>query len=236
MNGVDEPTAYASTYSVKPGVNHMYQELERNTTDSPSRFVLQTTGPGSAMSVSSHPARPPLNSFSASGPVRSGPASIQNILSPSEPGAMSMQIPRASGIGQRQTFTCKEAQGSQLVGTSHHRPNNSNSRRGSVPLKARRESQQPLLPGKSMPTIVTSSLPPPPITSPSTPHLLDPPIPYLTPEKPWYKSDHPDSPNTLVSGHCCSVCVHVHAVIPWCATINFWESRVHVVSDQRHVY
>ena len=209
---MDEPTAYASTYSVKPGVRHTYLELERSTADSTPTFVLQT-GQGSSMSVSSHHVRPPLNSFSVSGPVRSGAASIQRILSPNEPGAMSMQLHRTTGLGQRPNFV--ESQGS-VLGTTHQppmRPHSSNSRRGSVPLKSRRESQQPLLPGKSMPLIPANSVSPPPVSSPSTPHLLDPPLPYLTPERPWYKSD-PDSPNIPVSGHSTveSTCTQCYSV------------------------
>lgn len=184
-----------ATYSVKPGVHHTYLELENNPADAPPTFVLQT-GRGSAMSVSSHNNRPPLTSFSASGPVRSGPGSISRILSPSEPGAVSMQIPRSSGPGERPAVPCQR-------GASYQppvRPYNGSSRRCSVPLKSRRESQQPLLPGKSMPLIAANAVSPPPISSPSTPHLLDPPLPYLTPERPWYKTD-PDSPNAPVSGH-----------------------------------
>ena len=203
---MDEPTAYASTHRLKSGAHHTYLELERNTTDSPQSFVLHT-GEGSAATLSSANSRPPLPPFSVSGPVRGGAASIQQILTP---GAMSMQLPRTSGPGMTSVHG-RETRGSSLRGVSTtQRPPippvlqqndmRNNSRRGSVPLKTiRKESQQMLLPGKSMPAM--HSLSPPPPHSPPTPRIFDPPVPYLTPNKPWYKCDY-ETANISVSGPC----------------------------------
>lgn len=186
MNGVDDPTAYASTYQVtKTGVRHTYLEVERDLESTP-HFALPTDQ-GSAMSLNSHHGRPPIPPNFVSGPVRGGAASMQRILVPGEGGAMSLQKHGGSLRGATSGVNSRPLVSSVSISQP---PHSGNARRGSMPLRTRRESHQQLLPGKSMPLLSTSSVSPPPLPGPPTPEISDPPVPYLTPEKPWYKTDY----------------------------------------------
>ena len=228
LNDVD--VSNASTV-VKP---HTYRELERHTgpIPPPPHFALST---GSAMSLSSHQGRPLPPNTSVSGPVQGGAASIQRIL---EPGAHSMHFPRTSA-----TFAQgREIRGGSLHGTrvgANYRPpippgmqpqHSEIGRRGSVPLKIWRQSHQQqhqiLLPGKSMPVLSST-----PVPSPPTPQMTDPPVPYLTPERPWYNSDYeltnnPVSHSVQSVYRCCACklimcCLSYYIISRWqCITIT----------------
>ena len=193
MNGVDEPTAYASLFRIKPGI---YVEQERNAAN-PSTPHFAIRAGDSVISLSSHNGRTP---FSISGPVQnSGPVSFQNILTPGQTGTMSMQLPR----GYRNGGSSSEHQTRSLRGVSsgaHQRPPipsamqpqnpDANSRRASMPLKSIRDTHNQLNPGKSLPTLSASSQSSSPYSCPPTPQISDPPVPYLLPTKPWYKNDY----------------------------------------------
>ena len=103
MNGVDEPTAYMETHRVKSGIY-----LERNASDPTAPHFSIRTG-GSIISLSSHNGRP---QFSISDSAHSGAASIQRILTPGDPRALSMQLSRGarsglnSGEDQRRSLLC----------------------------------------------------------------------------------------------------------------------------------
>ena len=202
MNGVEEP--YASTYQTKNGTRHTYLELELSM---PQHFALRTDH-GSAMSVSSNQARPPLPPpppHFVSSSVRAGPASMQRL--PGQAGVPSVQNGGMHSGSLRQVPSSNTRPSIPSVMTSS--PRSEGARRGSLPVKTRRESQQhlPRHPpnfheptGKSMPALMYPSVSPPPLPCPPTPEVSDLPVAYLTPEKPWYKSDY-ESTDIAVSGH-----------------------------------
>ena len=171
--------------------------LERNASDPTAPHFSIRTG-GSIISLSSHNGRP---QFSISDSAHSGAASIQRILTPGDPRAMSMQLPR----GARSGLNSGEDQRRSLRGVSngahHHRPpipsamqshnqDTSRSCRGSMPLKTARNTQRQLHPGKSMPALSSPSQSPSPFPCPPTPQRSDQPLPYILPVKSWYKSDY----------------------------------------------
>ena len=205
MNVVDEPTAYASTYRLKSGI---YLEQERNAADPSAPHFSIRTG-GSIVSLSSHNGRP---QFSISGPVQSGPASIQKILTPGEVGAVSMQLPRGCRIGGGSLGEDQRRSLRVVPSGTHQRPPipsvmqphhlESNLRRGSMPLKTLADPHHQLNPGKSMPALSPSSQSPSPFPCPPTPQMCDPPVPYLTPKRPWYKSDYESTTITVSLQHC----------------------------------
>ena len=202
MNGVEEP--YASTYQTKNGTRHTYLELEL-----PQHFALRTDH-GSAMSVSSNQARPPLPPpppHFVSSSVRAGPASMQRLPGQAGVPAASVQNGGMHSGSLRQAPSSNTRPSIPSVMTSS--PRSEGARRASLPAKTRLESQQhlPRHPpnfheptGKSMPALLHPSVSPPPLPCPPTPEVSDLPVAYLTPEKPWYKSDY-ESTDTPVSGH-----------------------------------
>lgn len=177
MNGVDEPTAYATTVRLKPGT---YLDVERGSADSTPHFSIRTEG--STASLLSNHGRPSLPLLSASGSVRGGPTTIQHILMPGDVGAVSMQLPRHHAQEAHWGHGRDQRQGSSLREVfNHSRPpipsEMQDSCRVSVPLNVRKQSRQMQHTGKSMPVIQTS---PPPFPCPPTPQITDPPVPYLT--------------------------------------------------------
>ena len=191
---VDEPTAYASTYRIKPGI---YVEQERNAAN-PSTPHFSIRAGDSVMSLSSHNGRAP---FSISGPVHSnGQVPFQRILQPSEMGAMSMQLPRgyrnggsSAGEDQRRSLRVVSSgthQRPPIPSAMHRQNTDGNSRHASMPLKSIRDTQNQLNPGKSLPALSSYPQSPSPYPCPPTPQISDPPVPYLLPTKPWYKSNY----------------------------------------------
>jgi hypothetical protein len=191
---VDEPTAYASTYRIKPGI---YVEQERNAAN-PSTPHFSIRAGDSVMSLSSHNGRAP---FSISGPVHSnGQVPFQRILQPSEMGAMSMQLPRgyrnggsSAGEDQRRSLRVVSSgthQRPPIPSAMHRQNTDGNSRHASMPLKSIRDTQNQLNPGKSLPALSSYPQSPSPYPCPPTPQISDPPVPYLLPIKPWYKSNY----------------------------------------------
>ena len=194
------------------------------TNPSTPHFAIRTGD--SVVSLSSHNGRAP---FSISGPMpSSGPASYHRILTPSEMGAMSMQLPR----GHRNRGSLTEEQRRSLRETSngkHQRPpipsamqpqnQEGDHRRGSMPLKPNYHHE--LNPGKSMPTLSSSSQSSSPYPCPPTPQISDPPVPYLLPTKPWYKTDYEQTTTKTVS---CLVSYGKKFVVIILRILSYWKS------------